>query len=48
MTAVVGAVRDAIAEQPLGTGGWVALAWCLGLLVGARALALATYRRTVG
>ena len=33
------------AGQPLGTDGWLALAWCVGLLVAAYALAMAAYRR---
>ena len=34
-----------LAEQPVGTDGWVAVAWCVGLLVVAYLLAMATYRR---
>lgn len=45
VTAIVNALRDLFAGQPVGTGIWVALAWCLGILVVAYVLALVTYRR---
>lgn len=44
VTPVVDTLRALLAEQPA-ERGWVALAWCLGLLVVAYALALATARR---
>ena len=36
------------AEQPVGSDGWIALAWCVGLLLVAYALAMLTYRRKFG
>ena len=36
------------AERPIGDDVWVALAWCVGLLVVAYALGLRTYRRRLG
>ena len=33
VTAIVDAIRNLLAGQPVGTDIWVALAWCLGLLV---------------
>ncbi|MGL5816015.1 MAG: ABC transporter permease [Phycicoccus sp.] len=46
VTPIVDTVRRFFAEQPVGDDGWLALAWCLGLLAVAFALAMATYRRT--
>ncbi|WP_432477911.1 ABC transporter permease [Nocardioides sp. GXQ0305] len=45
VTPIVNAIRDLFAQQPVGSGIWTALAWCLGLLVLAYALAMASYRR---
>jgi ABC-2 type transport system permease protein len=45
VTSIVDTLRNLYAEQPLGDAGWLALTWCVALLVGAYALAMATYRR---
>ncbi len=45
VTSIVDAIRDLFTLQPVGTDIWVALAWCLGLLAAAYALAMVTYRR---
>ena len=45
VTPIVDAIRDLYTQQPVTTGIWVALAWCLGILVVAYAVAMATYRR---
>ena len=45
VTSIVDTLRNLYAEQPLGSDGWLAPAWCLGLLVAAYALAMAAYRR---
>jgi ABC-2 type transport system permease protein len=45
VTPIVNAIRDLFADQPVGTDIWVALAWCLGILVVAYSLAMVTYRR---
>jgi ABC-2 type transport system permease protein len=45
VTSIVNAIRDLFARQPLGNDGWIATAWCVGLLLVAYALALRTYRR---
>jgi ABC-2 type transport system permease protein len=45
VTAIVDTIRSLLAEQPVGTEIWVALAWCAGILVVAYALAMLTYRR---
>lgn len=45
VTPIVNAIRDLFADQPVGTDIWMALAWCVGILVVAYALAMVTYRR---
>ncbi|TDB97881.1 ABC transporter permease [Micromonospora fluostatini] len=47
VTLIVDAVRDLLTRQPAGTGVWVALAWCVGILVVGYAFAMVTFRRTV-
>ncbi len=47
VTAIVDTIRGLFAAQAVGSAGWVALAWCLGLLVVAYLLAMRTYRRRV-
>src|SRR5215472_8089929 len=47
VTSIVNAVRDLLAQQPVGTGIWIALAWCLGILIVGYALAMAIYRRKI-
>jgi len=47
VTSIVNTIRDLFAQQPAGTSIWIALAWCLGLLVVAYALAMATYHRKI-
>jgi ABC-2 type transport system permease protein len=45
VTPVVATLRALFAEQSVGDDGWLAVAWCLGLLLVAYALAIRTYRR---
>ncbi len=47
VTAIVDAIRDLLAQQPVGTAIWTALAWCVGILVVAYVLAMATYHRRI-
>jgi ABC-2 type transport system permease protein len=47
MTPVINTIRDLFAQQPVSTSIWTALAWCLGILIVAYALAMATYHRKV-
>ncbi len=47
VTAIVNAIRDLFTQQPVGTGIWVALGWCAGILVVAYAFAMAAYRRKI-
>lgn len=45
ITSIVNTLRNLYADQPLGNDLWTALAWCVGLLVVAYALAMRTYHR---
>lgn len=45
MTSIVDAVRQLFAGQPVTADLWVALAWCVGILLIAYLLANAIYRR---
>jgi ABC-2 type transport system permease protein len=45
VTAIVNTIRDLFTHQPVSTDIWIALAWCVGILVVAYALAMATYHR---
>jgi ABC-2 type transport system permease protein len=45
VTSIVNTLRNLYADGPLGNDLWTALAWCVGLLVVAWALAVRTYHR---
>ena len=45
VTSIVNAIRDLYAQHPVGTDIWIALAWCVGILVVAYAVAMLAYRR---
>jgi len=45
VTSIVNTIRDLFTQQPVSTSIWIALAWCLGILIAASALAMAIYRR---
>ena len=47
VTSIVNTIRDLFAQHPVSTGIWTALAWCLGILVVAYALAMVTYHRKI-
>ena len=47
VTTIVDVVRRLLTEQPVGSDVWTAVAWCVGILVVAWAVALRTYRRSV-
>ena len=47
VTSIVDTIRDLFAQQPVSTDIWIALAWCLGILVVAYAAAMATYHRKI-
>ena len=45
MTQVIEAVRGFLLDQPVGSHGWQALAWCVGILVVFVPLSVSVYRR---
>jgi len=47
VTSIVNAIRALYTQQPVGTDIWIALAWCIGILVIAYVLATITYRRKI-
>ncbi|MEU1389808.1 MULTISPECIES: ABC transporter permease [unclassified Nonomuraea] len=47
VTSIVNAIRALFAEQPVGNDIWIALAWCVGILVVAYTFAMNTYRRKI-
>ena len=47
VTPIVNTIRSLFEQQPVGTDGLLAVAWCVALLAVAYALAMATYRRRV-
>jgi ABC-2 type transport system permease protein len=47
VTSIVNTIRDLFAQQPVSTGIWTALAWCLGILIVAYAVAMTTYHRKI-
>src|SRR5512139_1889299 len=47
VTSIVNTIRDLFTQQPVGTGIWAALAWCVGIIVVAYSFAMVTYRRKI-
>jgi ABC-2 type transport system permease protein len=47
VTSIVNTIRDLFTGQPVSASIWIALSWCLGALVVAYAVAMATYRRKI-
>lgn len=45
VTSIVDAIRDLLAGHPVGAAIWIAVAWCVGILVAAYMAAMAIYRR---
>jgi ABC-2 type transport system permease protein len=45
VTSIVNTIRDLLAQQPVSSSIWTALAWCVGILIVAYALAMAAYHR---
>lgn len=46
ITQIVDAVRGLLLDQSVGSHGWQALAWCLGILLIFVPLSVSLYRRT--
>jgi len=47
VTSIVNTIRDLFAQKPVGTDIWIALAWCVGILVVAFLFAMRAYRRRI-
>ncbi|MGO4858533.1 ABC transporter permease [Arthrobacter sp. 2MCAF14] len=47
VTSIVNTIQDLFEQRPIGSDIWVALAWCLGILVLAYFFATAAYRRKI-
>jgi ABC-2 type transport system permease protein len=47
VTAIVNTIRALFEQRPVGGAIWIALAWCVGVLVVASALAMVAYRRKI-
>jgi ABC-2 type transport system permease protein len=47
VTSIVNATRNLFSQQPVGSDIWVALAWCVAILIVAYVFAMATYRRKI-
>lgn len=47
VTSIVNTIRDLFAQQPVGDDIWIALAWCVGILVVAYVFAMVAYRRKI-
>ncbi|MEQ4564504.1 ABC transporter permease [Paenarthrobacter sp. CAP02] len=47
VTSIVNTIQDLFAQRPVGSDIWVALAWCLGILVLAYVFATAAYKRQI-
>src|SRR5579872_6505694 len=47
VTSIVNSIRELFSGQPVGSDIWVALAWCVGILVVAYVFAMSIYRRKI-
>ncbi|MET8121075.1 ABC transporter permease [Micromonospora sp. NPDC005189] len=47
VTSIVNTIRDLLTQQAVGTGIWIALAWCVGILIVAYFFATLSYRRKI-
>ena len=47
VTSIVNTIRALFEQQPVGGEIWIALAWCVGILIIASALAMLAYRRKI-
>jgi ABC-2 type transport system permease protein len=45
VTSIVNAIRSLLSEQPVGNDIWIALSWCLGILIVAYIFAMRVYKR---
>lgn len=47
VTAIVNAIRALLSGQPVGDDIWIALAWCVGIMIVAYLFAMKAYRRRI-
>ncbi|HUI87641.1 MAG TPA: ABC transporter permease [Anaerolineales bacterium] len=47
VTSIVDTIRSLLARQPVGTDIWIALAWCVGIMVVAYIFAMQAYKKRV-
>jgi ABC-2 type transport system permease protein len=47
VTSIVNAIRDLFTEQPVHADIWIAIAWCVGVLLVAYVCAIGVYRRRI-
>ena len=47
VTSLVNTIRALLGRQPVGREIWIALAWCIGILIVAYAFAMVAYRRKI-
>ena len=47
VTSIVNTIRDLFTQRPVGGDIWIALAWCVGILVVAYIFSMRTYRRKI-
>jgi len=47
VTSIVDTLRALFAQEPVGNGVWIALAWLVGILIVAYAISIAIYRRKI-
>jgi ABC-2 type transport system permease protein len=47
VTSIVNTIQDLFAQRPVDSDIWVALAWCVGILVVFYVLAMNAYRRKI-
>jgi ABC-2 type transport system permease protein len=47
VTSIVNTIRDLYTQKPVGTDIWIALAWCVGILIVACVFAWVIYRRRI-
>ncbi len=47
VTSIVDAIRALLSEQPVGNDIWIALAWCIGIMIMAYIFAMRVYKKRV-
>jgi ABC-2 type transport system permease protein len=47
VTSIVDAIRALLSDQPVGNSIWVALAWCVGIMLVAYIFAMRVYKKRV-